>query len=741
MGGGMKSTLRLLGAGLCVVPLVAAPAQISKATEAPAAQKTAKDAAKETVSVTAKKTAVQVLPDRTVYNLDTNIQSSTSSLSDVLRNLPSVDVDIEGNLSLRGDTNVIVLVDGKKSPLLSGNLAEALQQIPASMVERIEIITNPPAEFRAEGSAGVINIVLKPFVLNPQVLKTPTALAPSGSVRVNMGNQGRLNGSATGNFTIGKVNLSATYIERKDGNKFNSSSARSDGTTASFSYDFAAKMAYTMRLAMLFANYQADEANAFMISGTYNRFGMHFDMAQRMSLLAAETGFNSLSRSQSASVNANLGYTHAFATKGEQFRLDLSRSTSWGRNSYDSIGFNAADVADYWQSQYATTRENHIELKTDYILPIGERDMFKTGYMLQNEHNRGDNHGLLRDSTMADWITDGDNTSLFVLDRTIHAGYVSYERKFGKFGVVGGLRIEHDIVNTDLKTTGEVHDTATTGLYPSMHLTYAITDTHQVKLSYTRRMNRPRTYALNPARHSSNAFNVWGGNPNLKPEQTDSFETSYHYIGEKTDFVATGYYRATYKGIVNVYRYLSDTVLLSTWDNLARRMASGVEANLNTTLLSSLTLRTSGTLAYNEFNPGALGLGTKQSGLGWNIKGGINWQATPDDLVQFNAGYTGKQFFAQGYTKPTLNGNLGFKHKFGNQFAGVLSINNLFDSASRDSVLNTSGLHQTNHSSMPGRIFYIGLVYTFGGYRDTEVLQDGGDNESMGGGGPPGGGL
>jgi outer membrane receptor protein involved in Fe transport len=731
----MKLSLRLLGAGLCAVPLVAAPAQTSKAGEAPADQKPVK----ETVSVSAKKMAVQVLPDRTVYNLDTDIQSATSSLSDVLRNLPSVDVDIEGNLSLRGDTNVIVLVDGKKSPLLSGNLAEALQQIPASMVERIEIITNPPAEFRAEGSAGVINIVLKPFVLNPQVLKTPTALAASGSLRVNKGNQGRINGTASGNFTIGKVNLSASYTERKDENKFNSSGTRSGGATSSLSFDLATKMGYSSRFAMLFANYLADEANSFMLSSTYNRFGMHFDMAQRMSWLAGETVTNSLSRSQNESVSATLDYTHAFATKGEQFRLYLSRSSTWGRNSYDSTGFNAADVADYWQSQYGTSRENLIELKADYILPIGESDLFKTGYALQNQHNLADNHGLLRDTTMADWIADSGNTSLFVLDRTVHAGYLSYEWKFGKFGVVGGLRVEHDIVETDLKTTGEVHDSTTTGLYPSLHLSYAITDTQKLKLSYTRRMNRPGIYALNPVRHSSNAFNVWGGNPDLKPEQTDSFETSYHYIGEKTDFVTTGYYRTTYKVINNVYRNLSDTVLLATWDNVARRMASGIEANLNATLLSGLTFKTSATLSYNEFNPGASALGTKQSGLGWNIKGGISWQATPDDLVQFNAGYTGKQIFAQGYTKPVLNGDFGFKHNFGSQLAGVLSINNLFDSASRDSVLDAPGVRQTSHFSMPGRIFYIGLVYTFGGFKDNEPLQGGG-YEGMDVGGPPGGG-
>ena len=337
---------------------------------------------------------------------------------------------------------------------------------------------------------------------------------------------------------------------------------------------------------------------------------------------------------------------------------------------------------------------------------------------------------------MTDWAPDSMYTNDFVLDRTIHAGYVSYEQRFGRIGVMGGLRLEQDYLNTDLKTTGEVHDTATLGLYPSLHLSYGLTDTQQLMLSYSRRMNRPGTYALNPARYSNDAFNVWAGNPLLKPEQVDSFETSYRYTAEKFDAVVTGYYRATYKGITNVYRYLSDTVLLTTMDNLARRMASGVEANLNANLLDGLSLRTTGSLAYNEFNPGAQGLGKKQSGMGWNIKGGLDWQMTPVDLVQFNANYSSKQRFAQGYSEPTKSGDLGYKHNFEGGLAAVLSLNNLFNSWNRNTVLDSTGLHQVDHRSTPGRVLFVGLVYTFGGFKDTQPTASGGNDGGAPGGAP-----
>lgn len=722
----MRSFRIELGLVAAAATLTPAPAQTATPQKA-----TANETPKESVTVKAIRPAVQVLPDRTVYSLDKNIQSSTGSLSDALRTLPSVDVDIDGNVSLRGDANVTILIDGKQSPLLAGDRASALQQIPANMVDRIEVITNPSAEFRAEGSAGIINIVLK----------KDKELGASGVVRVNVGDQGRVNASASGNLKLGRVTLNGGYGERRDGRKNTTSRLRSDGTTTSSSQDVASKNVYSGRYSWLAASLNVNEHNEIEFGGNYNRFAGRSTSLERNIVIADSSNVtrDGLARWQREGAGAQFNYSHKFAAAGEEFDLDVSRYTTWMRNSTDFTSLETiTGLEDYWQSRWSTDRDAHTEVKADYTLPLSSQGKFKAGYSLQNDTSLTDNHGLWRDLTMTDWADDSAYTNAFVLDRTIHAGYVTYEQKFGRFGLMGGLRLEQDFLNTDLKTTGEVHDTSTLGFYPSVHLSYNLTDTQQLKLSYSRRMNRPETYALSPARYSSDAFNVWAGNPNLKPEQVDSFETSYRYTGEKFDAVVTGYYRATYKGITSVYRYLSDTVLLTTMDNLARRMASGVEANLNATLLSGLTLRSTGTLAYNEFNPGSQAVGKKQSGINWNIRGGIDWQATSDDLVQFNVNYSGKQRFAQGYRDPSLSGDLGFKHSFGGGIATVVSVNNLFDSWNRNTVLDSPGLHQVTHSNSPGRMFYIGLVYTFGGAKDTE--RTGGDTEGAGGaGGPPGG--
>lgn len=722
--------MHLLRLGLCLgvalAPLMTASAQTTAVPKTTASAKATETTTKETVSVTAIRPSVQVLPDRTVYSLDKNIQSSTSSLSDILRNLPSIDVDIQGNVALRGDANVMVLIDGKKSPLLAGNLADALQQLPANMVERVEVITNPSAEFRAEGSAGIINIILR----------KDKELVSSGIVRVNVGDQGRFNTSASGNLKLGNVRLNGVYSERRDRQKYDSSTLRTDGTNFGSSQASNGRSIYAGRFFWLGATWDATKQDQFMLGGSYNRFSGDTSSKEHNVTTSSDITRNGEMRWLRAGAGANFTYRHNFAQKDEDLTVDAMRMSSWGRSTSDYISLlTANDEPTYWQSRRARNNEDKTEFKIGYVLPLPDKGKFKIGYNLDDASTLTDTHGLVRNSALSDWADDPSYINYFVLNRTIHAGYVSYEQHFGDFGILGGLRVEQDFLHTDLKTTGETNDSDALGFYPSLHLSYNLTDTQMLRLSYSRRLNRPGTGNLNPARYSSDAFNVWSGNPHLKAEDTDSYEVSYRRAGEKSDFVLTGYYRATYKGITSVYRYLSPTVLLTTVDNLAHRMASGLEANFNQGLFEGVSLRSTATLAYAEINPGPLSVGKKQSGITWNIKGGIDWNITPDDLMQFNAKYSGKEKMPQGYRDPTYSGDLSYKHQFGSGLSGLLTINNLFDSMDRNSVLDSPGLHQVSHGTSPGRIFYFGLVYTFGGAKDVERPGESGAAVE----GPPGG--
>lgn len=526
--------------------------------------------AKETVEVAGRRPAVQNLVDRQSYSIEHDLQGATGSISDVLKNLPSIEIDALGGLSLRGDPNVTILIDGKKSPLLAGSRADALEQIPADTIDRVEIITNPSAEFKAEGSGGIINIITK---------KT-SELGYSGAIRVNVGNDGRANVSLSGAGKLGKLSLSGSYSERRDIRYRTGSLERTSGAQAIADQTSSAKATRWARQAKLSAGTEINDTNELELELSYaGRGGRTNSTEHDISALAgaiSDYGRIGLFHQYAGSNQAVLGYTHRFPTKGEVFKFEVSRGKHWEREPADYTNIDTVTgLADYWQHQDFDQTEMETEVNASYVRPLASGATFKTGYTLQDEGNRFQNNGLYRDTTMAGFASDPTFYSNFILHRTVHAGYATYEDKFGSFGLMGGLRLEQEFLSTNERTLSEVHKSSDLSYYPSLHLTYDLSDAKQLKLSYARRVNRPDEEDLSPTRETRDAFNVRGGNPFLKAEEIDSIEATYQYTGDSLDALVTGYVRRTKNGITDVSYYISPTILLTTKDNLARAIATG----------------------------------------------------------------------------------------------------------------------------------------------------------------------
>lgn len=659
----------------------------------------------ETVQVEARKPRAEVLPDRTIYTLDRDLQKSAGSLGDVLNDLPSVEVDAAGAVLLRGDANVTILIDGKPSPLVAGNRADALAEIPADSIERIEVITNPSAEFKANGSGGIINIITKKE-------KTPGA---GGSIRSNIGNDGRMNVSASGHFSQGPVNLNASYGERRDVRLHAGSTVRSNGAQKLSSQDGAVKFIWGGRNAKLGAGIDIDPQNTIELEATYGGGSGRYTSQERdISDLSdvIRSGFGHASRENA---QASFNYRRIVAGTDEKFELELTRGTHWELGTVDYTDVvTATGTGVFWQKRSEKERETETEIAASYVLPLSGGALLKGGYKFSEEANLFDNNGLWRNGMTADWAVDNSLTSLFRSNQAIHAGYLTYENKFGSLGVLGGLRLEQERLSTNLVTTGERHRSSELGFYPSLHLTYALSDTRQMKFSYSRRVNRPNDDDLNPALQYRDAFNVRAGNPFLKSEEIDSAELAYRFVGKRVDAQLSGYVRLTNNGITDVSRYIDNTVLMTTKANLARAIASGIEATLNGEIAKTLSWRLTASGAYNEIDPGAASIYQKQSGLSWNAKAGLDWQMTPNDSAQFNVTYTGKRLLPQGYREPTITANAGLKHDFDNGLAAVFTVNNLFDSFQHNTVLDSPGVHEVQKRSHPGRILYFGFVYTIG---------------------------
>lgn len=675
---------------------------------------------KEQVEVSGRRPAAQVLPDRTVYAIDHNLQSSSGTASDILRDLPSVEIDVQGAISLRGDRNVTVLIDGKPSALLSGS--DALDQIPAESIERVEVITNPSAEFKAEGSGGIINIVMRKNAQSGN----------SGIVRANVGNNGRFNAAASGTTKLGPVKLGGGLTFRRDARdhagdservqagslirQSTSNKSRHEGAIARARAEMTINGSNDIALQLIGINFQ-----------TWSKDGEHNIAQAGLSEITSDR-FGEGHRKRSIT-EVGLEYTHAFATSGEELKVEFQRGTDWGeeRTAYTTVTAGQPDMFERWRSK---DTENEMSYRADYVRPFAGGARLKAGYNYEMGRNSYDNLGEHRDTPDGAWLTYADYTNLFVVNQTVHAGYATFEDKFGKLDALLGLRLERTGIVADQRTMGSRVKNSYLGFFPSLHLTYDLADGQQLRASYSRRINRPHDHALNPSLEYRDAFNVSSGNPYLKPENTDSIELGYKYAADSVDTLLTAYYRKTRDGFTDVSRYISDGVLLTTTENLARSIRTGLEFTANADIGEDLSLQLSGNGYYDEINPGPTSLGAFRSGLAWSGKLGIDYKLTPDDAFQLSGSITARRLMAQGYRLPGFTANLGYRHSFSDSLSGVVTVSNLFDSR-KDKTYLTSGVHEVSVRRHVGRILYVGFVYSFGGAKDGD--RDGGNGDDNGG--------
>jgi outer membrane receptor protein involved in Fe transport len=691
-------------------------------------------AAVETVEVAGRRPTVQNLIDRKTYTIGRDLQSTTGSLSDVLKNLPSVEIDFEGNLSLRGDQSVLVLIDGKSSALLAGNRGDAMEQIPADSIDRIEVITNPSAQFRPDGSGGIINVITK----------KNAEPGYSGSLRLNAGSEGRYNMSATGGARFGKYNLSGSLSLRRDKRSREGTDERSRTDTAANLLDMSEQETSNdsrrlTRIAKIGADVDIDKRNRLGATVSYNYRTSDMESREHNVLRDATSAVTEdverigLGSGTRKDLQTSMKYVRAFADQGHDFTLEISRGEdreNWQRDYVNAYRFPA--TPDTFDLLRMKSSEIRTEVSADYVLPLADGSSFKAGYALDNDDNDYDNFGSFLDPSTGSWLVDPAFTNRFRFSQAVHAGYATYQTSFGKLGALAGLRLEQVTLTTNQVTTGQVDKTSYFRAYPTLHLSYDLSKTGQIKLSYSHRVNRPDDEDLNPYPEYHDALNLEAGNPHLLPEETDSFEAGYQYTEDKLNYLLTAYYRNSRDVITEVSRYINPTTLLTTKENLAKSMFAGLEFNANADVGSDLSFTLNGNAYYNEIDPGNLGGGTRKSGLAWSGKIGVDYQLTPKDLFQISANYSAKRLMPQGYRLPGFTANAGFRHDFDGNFSGILTVNDLFDSHKHKSYTETAVLHDVSVGRMRGRIIFVGLVYTFGGKNGGKTREDEDNSEDPG---------
>lgn len=521
----------------------------------------------EAVEVTAERSMVEYQLDKRVINVDKNIVSSGGTATDVLEQVPSVAVDNDGNVTLRGSSNVKVLVNGRPSELLSSDLASLLEQIPASTVENVEVITNPSAKYDPEGMSGIINIKLKD--------KTAGALGLNGVVNVNVGAPlpfmvpdslpsfiPTAMGNISLNYSTEKYNLflNADLGRRTRGHYGTTDIAhRMDG----IDYLHDLQNEYSLNPSLMGSvkvggEYYFDEKNSLLLS-----YQLRGGSRQRQNWIYAHDqlyndsmSYDQFNQGDNRNLNHsfNMLYTRKFDRKDEELTLDATFSTRQvqGTGSQEQVYADPAANYDHYFLRSSLTENHHqaLNIKLNYLRPLDsflgmEGWRLETGYegRMDWPDQKADYY---RTTTTTTHVYDATSSTHFDYNQHVHAVYATFGGNLmEKLSLQAGLRGEYSsIYGEDLNhpATKPV-DKTYWQLYPTLHLSYKITDLQSMQLSYSRRVRRPHMWDLNPYINVMDGRHLGFGNPNLDPEFTNAFELSYNLGFDKVNLYTAAYFR------------------------------------------------------------------------------------------------------------------------------------------------------------------------------------------------------
>ena len=671
----------------------------------------------ETIVVTSEKLNVETLIDRKVYSVASDVQSTFGSLSDILSIIPSVDVDPDGLVSLRGDSNVLILIDGKPSTQFSGPSAgDNLQSIPANDIERIEVLTTPPAQFKAEGAAGVINIITRK--------KRPQGVA--GSVQGSWGSGGRYVTGANGSYSSGPLTASITAGYRHDiRERITQSDVKSRDPVSSQLSDSRSTINEKIRRAVpsvgVTAEYALNDRQS--VSGSVswaNRGGLRTytelnDLSTPAGVLAGSSRRLSSGHDPENDYDQKLGFSQKLGRPDETLDFSLHRSVAQQHEHYDYTNDSFIPPSStFYNNLDFHEDKSTTEFDADYALPLAKARSLKLGYAFERDDYRNNNVGNNVDPVTGAQMVDTNLTNYFKFRQQINATYASYQASIGAWDWLGGLRAEYTTTDAQQLTT---HMSTTRGyfdVYPSLHVDRSLSEQSKLSFGASRRVVRPDPDNYNPYVDREYTPNLRAGNPDLKPQFTQSYEVGYGYEGHGLSYGVTGYYRRNRDSVTDVTEYFGNGISLTTKTNLPKSDSAGFEFTSNGRLIPKVTYSISGNLFYSQIDASALGQPGLQSTTGLNAKIKLDYRPTGDDSAQITATRTDKRLTPQGFVSAINLVNLGYKRQLKTDLSAVATVSDIFNGQRYRRFANTPTFSQEYQRITRGRIVYVGLVYSFG---------------------------
>lgn len=671
-----------------------------------------------TIVVQGQKLNVESKIDRKVYSIPEDAIGSVGTLSDVLSVVPSIDIDPDGILSLRGDTHVLVLIDGKPATQLQGSAAgDALQSIPASDIERIEVLTTPPAQYKADGAAGVINIITK---------RGAARELASGALQANVGNGGRALVAANAGYGGKQLTASIGASYRHDYRQRNTQSevVGLDSATNQVLQSHDRVSEHALRnIPAINVSTQFTPNDRQTLAGTASwsrRGGLRTytqldDTTDPLGRVTSSTRRSSYGHDPGTDYNATLRFTQKLSHPDESLDMSLHRSISHQRELYTYTNDSFIPPAPtFFNNLGFTEDQGATEADLDYSLPLAKAQTLKVGYAFEQDDYGFNNSGENFDPMTGLGTSNPALTYDFRYRQRIHGFYQSYQGTFNAWAVLAGLRTEWTTTGGALQGTGPSTQTRYVKLYPSAHVDRILSDRSTLSFGASRRITRPQAEYLNPHVDYEYAPNLRAGNPDLRPQLTQSFDLGYSYENHGSSYGVTAYYRHNTDTATDVTEYLGGNQSLTTRTNLPKDNSGGLEFSANGRLIQPLSYSLSGAVFYSEIDGTALGVQGLKSTTGVNLKAKLDYRPTTRDSGQVTFTRTGKRLTPQGYISAINVLNLGYKHSFTPALSAVSLVSDLFSGQRFRRVTSTPLITQIYQRNVEGRIIFVGLTYTLG---------------------------
>ena len=682
----------------------------------------------DAVDIIAEKTTVEIKLDKKIYNVGRDLTVRGGSVSDVLDNVPSVSVDIEGNVALRGNGNVRILINGKPSGLVGLNSTDALRQLPADAIEKVEIITSPSARYDAEGTAGILNIILRRSKI----------LGLNGAIIINSGYPNQLGASGNINYRTGDIN-----VFNNSGYSYRKSPGSSGVETEFFNTEYDEDGILIQDSPNTFRNeYRTFER---IRKGFNSNTGVEWYITPTTSLTTAFLASKSNNSNESFNRAETLDLTGAVISESVRYdpETETDQTTQFSVNFDKQFHGNSEHRLTFdfqlenssedegsiiYNDGIAAERVRTIEdqkrvlIQSDFTLPINDKTRFEVGY--NGRFSTNNTAYSLEFAEDDSFILDTNISNVLVYKENVNAVYTQYGSKVkDKFSFLLGLRMEATNITISQLSSNEYSNSNYIGLFPTVNLGYEFSENQNLTIGYNRRISRPRSRFLNPFPSRSSATNLFQGNPNISPSYSNGVDIGYLNTLEKITLNTSLYYNHA----TDVFTYISedtgDEVVINGESvpvirrgpiNLAEDDRLGFEFTLTYRPSKKWNMNANFNLYHSAIKGNYKGLSYDSENLGWFVRlnnkytlpGNIEWQT--------RLSYSGPTVDAINRREGIFSSNMAFsKDLFKEKASITLNINDLFNTQRRNLESTTPTFYSDGYYRWRVRSYSLSFTYRF----------------------------